>query len=153
MAQAFGVYMRGAVDKAGGVQAYLKGVRQEGGPALGRTELPNKRYFQFLRFVSQIDDVNDTQPVEPAEVKPVATSADVWLQLQEAYREHAPSEWPQLTRRLPLAKLASRMEEGLSYAGSADEFVAMFVSALRKMPDFYRTTYVRKGDKIRPGRG
>ena len=152
MAQAFGVYMRGAVDKAGGLQPYLKGIRKEGGPQLGRTELPNKRYFQFLRFVSQIDDVNETQPAPTPviEEKPELSTADVWSSLQDAYKEHAPSEWPQLTRRLPLAKLATRMEEGVSYAGSPEEFVAMFSSALSKVPDFYRTTYVRKGAKIRP---
>ena len=160
MAQAFGVYMRGQTEKAGSIQHFLKGIRKKGGSIVARTELPNKRYYEFLRFVahqaklvedaefSTIEPTTETVTAEPE--KPEVSTAKVWEQLQEVYKEHAPSEWPQLTRKLPLGKMTSRLEEGISYAGSAEDFIALYASALKKTPDFYRNSYVRKGAKLRP---
>lgn len=163
MAQAFGVYMRGQVDKAGSIQSFLKGVRKEGGPAIGRTELPNKRYYEFLRYVSTIttavDEVGEIpkaaeeQVEAKIEVKVETGATDlakVWDQLLDAYTENAPSTWPQMVRRPKLAKMGNRIQEGITHAGGADQFVALFASALRKTPDFYRNTYVRKGASLRP---
>lgn len=157
MAQAFGVYVKGQVDKAGSIQSFLRGVRKVGGPKVGRTELPNKRYYEFLRYVAsvtaEVDELQEAPTEKAPEVKveaPEVSTAKIWAQLQEAYREHAPKEWPQLTRKLPLAQMSTRIEEGIRYAGGAEEFVAMFASALAKVPEFYLTTYVRRGDKLRP---
>jgi len=159
MAQAFGVYMRGQVEKAGSIQNFLKGIRKKGGPAMGRTELPNKRYFEFLTFVAQQAEAveqaieDDVEPVieerEPV-VEEKTDLSDVWAQLLDAYQEHAPKTWPQLVRKPKLAKMGTRLQEGIDYAGGADEFVALFASALAKVPEFYRNTYVRKGAGLRP---
>lgn len=164
MAQAFGIYMRGQTKKAGSIQHFLKGVRKEGGPVIARTELPNKRYYEFLRFVAQqaklVEDAefNAIEPttkkvtlVEPEPVKEKGPDlAAVWDQLLDAYQEHAPKSWPQMVRRPKLAKMGTKLQEGISYAGSPEEFVALFASALRKTPDFYRNQYVRKGANLRP---
>lgn len=148
MAQAFGVYFRGQVEKAGGVQQFLKGVRKVGGQAMGRTELPNKRYYEFLRFVMQsdrqVEDVPEDQEIETVDL------AKVWEQLLDAYQEHAPKDWPAMVRRPKLAKMGTRVQEGIDHAGGVEEFVALFSSSLTKVPDFYRNTYVRKGGKLRP---
>ena len=146
MAQAFGVYFRGQVDKAGGVQQFLRGVRKIGGEPMGRVELPNKRYYEFLRFVMQ----NDQQVEQERELEAVPDLAKVWNQLLDAYQANAPKDWPEMIRRPKLAKMGARVREGVDHAGGADEFVALFTSALSKVPDFYRNTYVRKGGKLRP---
>ena len=149
MAQAFGVYFRGQVDKAGGVQQFLRGVRKVGGQPMGRTELPNKRYYEFLRFVMQNDQQVEEVP-EDQEVETGPSLAEVWEQLLDAYQEHAPKDWPAMVRRPKLAKMGTRVQEGIDYAGGVEEFVALFTSALTKVPDFYRNTYVRKNGKLRP---
>lgn len=161
MAQAFGIYMRGQVDKAGGIQYFLKGVRKKGGEVIARTELPNKRYYEFLRFVAHqaklvedaefaaIDPTTETGTPEPV-VEKGPDLAAVWEQMLDAYQEHAPNTWPQMVRRPKLAKMGTKLQEGIRYAGGAEEFIALFASALQKTPDFYRNQYVRKGSNLRP---
>lgn len=161
MAQAFGIYMRGQTEKAGGIQPFLKGVRKKGGDVIARTELPNKRYYEFLSYVSKqakaveeamdadLDPTTAPEPVAPVEEKELDLSA-VWEQLLDAYQANAPKTWPQMVRRPKLAKMGTKIQEGISYAGGAEEFVAAFASALHKTPDFYRNQYVRKGASLRP---
>ena len=161
MAQAFGIYMRGQTEKAGGIQLFLKGVRKKGGDVIARTELPNKRYYEFLSYVSKqakaveeamdadLDPTTAPEPVAPVEEKELDLSA-VWEQLLDAYQANAPKTWPQMVRRPKLAKMGTKIQEGISYAGGAEEFVAAFASALHKTPDFYRNQYVRKGASLRP---
>ncbi len=159
MAQAVGVYLHGQVDKAGSIQAFLRGIRKEGGPSIGRVELPNKRYYDFLRFAAstvtaadELDEIpgaSDQQIEETVDIKP-SDLAKVWDQILDVYTENAPSTWPQMVRRPKLAKMGTRLQEGISHAGGSEEFVALFASALVKMPDFYRNTYVRMGSNLRP---
>lgn len=159
MAQAFGVYMKGQVDKAGSISSFLKGIRTENGPVIARTELPNKRYYEFLRYVASVTTAADeleeipTATEQQVEVKVETESTDlakVWDRLLDAYAENAPSTWPQIVRRPKLAKMGTRIQEGIAHAGGADQLVALFASALRKTPDFYRNTYIRKGANLRP---
>ena len=164
MAQAFGVYFRGQTEKAGSIQNFLKGIRKAGGPRIARTELPNKRYFEFLTYVAAqhklveeaefagIDPTTETvTPAEPVKEEPKgADLAAVWSQLQDIYQEHAPKTWPQLVRRSKLARMGSKLQEGISYAGGVEEFLGAFASALAKVPEFYRNTYVRQGAGLRP---
>lgn len=166
MAQAFGVYFRGQTEKAGSIQNFLKGIRKDGGPRIARTELPNKRYYEFLTYVSQqhklvedaefagIDPTTETgTPVEPAEDEEEMKAkelASVWSKLQDIYQENAPKTWPQLVRRSKLAKMGTRLQEGINFAGGVDEFLGAFESALKKTPEWYRNSYVRKGAGLRP---
>ena len=164
MAQAFGVYFRGQTKKAGSIQNFLKGIRKEGGPRIARTELPNKRYYEFLSYVARqaklvedaefagIDPATETAtPAEPVEEAPKTTDlASVWSKMQDLYQENAPKTWPQLVRRSKLAKMGTKLQEGIDYAGGVDQFLGVFASALKKVPDFYRNTYVRKGAGLRP---
>lgn len=161
MAQAFGIYMRGQTEKAGSIQHFLKGIRKKGGEVIARTELPNKRYYEFLRFVAEqkklvedaefagVEPTTKTGTPEP-ETPKAPDLAAVWEQIVDAYQEHAPKTWPQIVRRPKLAKMGARLQEGISYAGSAEEFVALYISALKKTPEFYRDQYVRKGAHLRP---
>ena len=161
MAQAFGIYMRGQTEKAGSIHHFLKGIRKKGGPVIARTELPNKRYYEFLRFVahqaklvedaefSGIEPTTETGQPEPV-VEKGPDLAAVWEQILDAYQEHAPKAWPQMVRRPKIAKMGTRLKEGIAYAGGAEEFVALYISALRKTPEFYRDQYVRKGAHLRP---
>lgn len=161
MAQAFGIYMRGQTERAGGIQAFLKGVRKKGGEVIARTELPNKRYYEFLSFVAKqakaadeaIDaDIEPTTAAQPAiQVQEKGSDVQaVWDKMLDAYQANAPKTWPQMVRRPKLAKMGAKIQEGIAYAGGAEEFVAAFASALQKTPDFYRNQYVRKGANLRP---
>jgi hypothetical protein len=163
MAQAFGVYFRGQTERAGSIQNFLKGIRKDGGPCIGRTEMPNKRYYEFLTYVSRqaklvddaefagIDPTAETVTPEPVIEEPQGVDlAAVWSQLQDAYQENAPKTWPQLVRRSKLAKMGTRLQEGIDFAGGVDEFLGAFMSALKKTPEWYRNSYVRKGAGLRP---
>lgn len=145
MAQAFGVYMKGQVEKAGGISNFLKGVREAGCRPVGRTEQRQHRYYEMLKFIDDGDFGG-----EELEEESGPDLSQVWQMLQDAYQEHAPKGWPQLVRRSKLGKMGTRLQEGVDHAGGVEEFVALFASALRKMPEFYQSTYVRKGDKLRP---
>lgn len=161
MAQAFGIYMRGQTEKAGSIQHFLKGIRKKDGPVIARTELPNKRYYEFLSFVARqakaaeeamdsgLEPTATPEPVEPVKEEETDLAA-VWEQMLDAYQANAPKTWPQMVRRPKLAKMGTKLQEGISYAGGAEEFVAAFTSALHKTPDFYRNQYVRKGASLRP---
>lgn len=161
-AQAVGVYLGKQVERAGGRGPFLKGRRTKGGREVGRRETPNKAFFWALRDIAEAvaDGVLDPASGEveqPAQPEPEAQEdttktelAETWELLIDAYQEHAPAAWPQMSRRPKLAKMGSRVQEGISYAGGRDEFVALFASALSKVPQFYLETYVRKGGKLRP---
>jgi hypothetical protein len=164
MAQAFGIYMRGQTEKAGSIGNFLKGIRKTGGPVIARTELPNKRYYEFLRFVAQKAaeaeeeiEAETELPAQPEPAKPVKHLAEkrpdlasVWEQILDAYQANAPRTWPIMSKRPTLARMGARLEMGIKYAGGAEEFVALFSTALHKMPSFYRNEYVRKGENLRP---
>lgn len=160
MAQAHGVYMRGQTEKSGGIQNYLRGVRKPGGPRIGRAELPNKRYFEFLTYIAtQCSPIEEAEPaaiepttktVTPAKPAEEPKLSVVWSKLQDIYQESAPKTWPQLVRRSKLAKMGTRLQEGIDYAGDVDQFLGTFASALRKTPDFYRNQYPRQGAGLRP---
>jgi hypothetical protein len=165
MAQAFGVYFRGQTEKAGSIQNFLKGIRKEGGPRIARTEMPNKRYYEFLTYVSQqaklveeaefaIDPTTKTgtpaEPVEEKEEPKAANLSAVWSKMQDLYQENAPKTWPQLIRRSKLAKMGTKLQEGIDYAGGVDQFLGAFASALNKVPEFYRNQYPRQGAGLRP---
>lgn len=163
MAQAHGVYVRGQTEKAGSIQSFLRGVRKPGGPRIGRTELPNKRYFEFLTYVATqcspveeaepaaIDPTTKTGTAQPVVEEPESTDlAGIWSQLQDIYQQSAPKTWPQLVRRSKLARMGTRLQEGIDYAGGVDQFLGSFKSALMKTPEWYRNSYVRKGSGLRP---
>ena len=145
MAQAFGAWKQGQVEKAGGISAWLKGERAFGH---GRVEQRNKHYFKALSFVSKLE-VDHVEQEPEVEEKSTDLPA-VWEKFQEIYKQHAPSTWPQLVRKLGIAKMQTRLQEGIAHAGGADEFLALAASALAKVPDFYRNTYIRKGANLRP---
>ena len=157
MAQAHGVYMRGQTEKSGSIQNYLRGVRKPNGPRIGRTELPNKRYFEFLTYVAT--QCSPSEDAEPAAIDPTTktvtpaeapTLGAIWSKLQDIYQKDAPKTWPQLVRRSRLAKMGTRLQEGIDFAGGVDEFLGTFESALNKVPDFYRNQYPRQGAGLRP---
>ena len=164
MAQAFGVYFRGQTERAGSIQNFLKGIRKEGGPRIARTEMPNKRYYEFLTYVSQqaklveeiefavkpTTKVGQPEPVEKKEEPKGANLSAVWSKMQDLYQENAPKTWPQLIRRSKLAKMGTKLQEGIDYAGGVDQFLGAFASALNKVPEFYRNQYPRQGAGLRP---
>ena len=152
MAQAFGAWKQGQVEKAGGIAAWLRGERLNG---RGRVEQRHKSYRKALDFVSAEEADHDepevtADPAAEAEAANAKELAKVWSQLQDIYAEHAPKTWPQLVRRSKLGKMGTRLQEGIDHAGGVDEFLALVASALKKVPDFYRETYVRKGARLRP---
>lgn len=160
MAQAYGVYTRGQAEKAGSIQNFLRGVRKPNGPRIGRTELPNKRYFEFLTYVAtQCNPIEEAEPaaidpttktVTPAKPAEGPTLSVIWSKLQDIYQQSAPKTWPQLVRRSKLARMGTRLQEGIDYAGGVDQFLGTFTSALMKTPEWYRNSYVRKGAGLRP---
>lgn len=158
MAQAYGVYMRGQTEKAGSIQNFLRGIRKTGGHCIARAELPNKRYYEFLTYVAQQNELvaelelaETSKPAEPVAEEPKAQDlAAVWSKMQDIFQENAPRTWPQLVRRSKLARMGTKLAEGIAYAGGAEEFLALFASALAKVPEFYRNQYPRKGAGLRP---
>lgn len=158
MAQAYGVYMRGQTEKAGSIQNFLRGIRKAGGHCIARAELPNKRYYEFLTYVAKQNELvaelelaETSKPAEPVEEKSKSDNlAAVWSTMQDIYQQSAPKTWPQLVRRSKLAKMGTRLQEGIDFAGGVDEFLGTFESALNKVPDFYRNQYPRQGAGLRP---
>ena len=82
MAQAFGAWKQGQVEKAGGINAWLKGERAFGH---GRVEQRNKHYFKALNFVSnlEVDHVEVEPEAEVAEETSVDLST-VWVQFKRS---------------------------------------------------------------------
>lgn len=147
MAQAFGAWKQGQVEKSGGIAAWLRGERRNG---QGRVEQRAKAYRKALDHVAS-EDVDHVEPEPEVQTeKPKSDLSDVWSKLQDLYQDKAPSTWPQLVRRSKIGKMSSRLQEGIDHAGGVDEFLAVFECALAKVPDFYREQYVRKGARLRP---
>ena len=80
------------------------------------------------------------------EEAPVDDLRALWDRMQEAYKSHAPKEWPRLSRRLTLAPgTRSKLVDAVAVAGDADQLLATVELALHNVPSFYRTTYLENG--------
>jgi len=143
MAQAFGAWHHGQVEKAGGTTKWLAGQREKGS---GRVEQRNKHYREALDFVEQRDgeDVAVEPELEPALVAEAKDELDlpaVWSKVQDLYEENAPATWPKIKRRLKIGQMSTKLREAIHHAGDVDTFLGLISSALQKVPEFYLNTY------------
>jgi hypothetical protein len=131
-------------------------------PRLLRADLDDLQSLGWLRFRSdangttvqllsdaQDDEITaeDSNPAveeyweDGSDVEPKSTPAHNPLiaRFVATYNQHKPQSWPAYN---PTGSaLAGRLQKAIRHAGGAEDFWAVLIQALRRMPEFWRLTY------------
>ncbi|WP_010316414.1 hypothetical protein [Synechococcus sp. CB0205] len=79
-------------------------------------------------------------PSEPsAQPESTAPKSPLIAQFTATYNQHKPQSWP--AYHPTGSALVSKLQKAIRHAGGAEAFWSVLISALRRVPDFWRVTY------------